>query len=42
MEHILSVENTYERVGIYAYDYSDITITLPEYVKALESSATEW
>lgn len=42
MEHILSVENTYERVGIYAYDYSDITITLPEDVKALENSATEW
>lgn len=42
MEHILSVENTYESVGIYTYDYSDITITLPEDVKSLESSATEW
>lgn len=41
-EHILSIESTYDFIGTYTYDYSDVTLNLPEDVKALESSATEW
>jgi hypothetical protein len=40
--HIVSVESTYDFIGTYTYDYSDITLELPEDVKALEDSAVEY
>lgn len=40
-QYVLSVESTYDYTGTYTYDYSDVDITLPEDIKALESSAIE-
>lgn len=40
-DYILSQESTYDFVGTYTYDYSDITVEIPEDIKALEDSAVE-